>query len=91
VSCKLQFYGDGSELKKIEAYFSKIKTLAMETSTQNIASSTVLVPRETDLVVVGELKLAHLHCDHDSLTINKMIVYLHVPLAVSLFMMMVAH
>jgi len=24
VPCKLHFYGDGSELKKIEAYFSKI-------------------------------------------------------------------
>jgi len=28
VPCKLHFYSDGSELKKIEAYFSKIKTLA---------------------------------------------------------------
>jgi len=43
----------------------------METSTQNVTSSTVLVPCETDLVVVGELKLAHSHSDQDSLTIKQ--------------------
>jgi len=43
----------------------------METSTQNITSSTILVPCETDSVVVGELKLVLLHSDHDSLMIKQ--------------------
>ena len=45
------------------------------------------MPRE---VVVGELKLGHPHSDHDSRQLNKVIVYLHIPLAASLFMMVVA-
>ena len=67
--CKLYFSGDESELKKMEAYFTKIKALTMKNSTQNMTSSstssnsTVVVPHENDSVVVGELKLAHRHSD----------------------------
>jgi len=65
VLCKLYFSGDESELKKMEAYFTKIKALATKNSTQNMTSSnsTVVVPHDNDSVVVGELKLAHRHSD----------------------------
>ena len=70
VPCKLHFRGDGSELKKVKAYFSKIKAFAMESSTETKTDGKILVT-ETDSVVVGELKLVHPHSDHDSLAIQK--------------------
>ena len=70
VPCKLHFRGDGSELKNVKAYFSKIKAFAMESSTETKTDGKILVT-ETDSVVVGELNLVHPHSDHDSLAIQK--------------------
>lgn len=71
VPCKLHFRGDGSELKKVKAYFSKIEAFAVESSTETKTDHKILVT-ETDSVAVGELKLAHpYYSDNDSLAIQK--------------------
>ena len=76
VPCKLHFRADGSELKKVKAYFSKIKAFAVESSTKTKTDGKILVTdhetsTETDSIVVGELKPAHPHSDHESLAIQK--------------------
>ena len=72
--CKLHFCGDGSELKKVKAYFSKIEAFAVKSSTETKTDGKILVTEtidNRDSVAVGELKLTHPYSDNDSLAIQK--------------------
>ena len=55
MSCKRYFRGEGSELKKVKDYFSKIKAFAMKSSNKTKTNGKIIVTK-TDSVVVGELQ-----------------------------------